>query len=93
MLRDKTKTQDSAQQPEGPHHQGLLSEVISGLEAFFPHHHQSPVAREDSPDMRGEYSGRQPQTQQQQQSRPAEAAPPGQRAVPGRRPLFRNETR
>lgn len=102
MLRDKTTPQEPGQKPQAPHHWGLLSEAIAGLEAFFPHHRQSSApdmrmeqheavttAGEDFPDVRGEDFGHQPQAQQQQQSRPAAATQPGQRAVTtGRRPLF-----
>ncbi len=102
MLRDKTMTQEVGQQPQAPHHRGLLSEAIASLEKFFPHPHQSSTANmrmgqheavtttasEDLPDVRGEDLGHQPQAQQQQQSRPAAATQPGQRAVTGRRPLF-----
>ncbi len=98
MLRDKT---EAGQQPQAPHHGGLLSETSADLEAFFPHHHQSSApnirmeqheavtttAGEDLPDVPGEDFGHQPQAQQQ--SRPAAATQPGQRTVPGRRPLFR----
>jgi hypothetical protein len=103
MLRDKTRTQESAQQPQAPDHRGLLSEAIASLEKFFPHPHRSSApnmrmgqpevvttAREDWPDVRVEDLGHQPQAQQQQQSRPAAASQPGQRAVSGRRPLFRS---
>jgi hypothetical protein len=103
MDRHETRHQESAQQPSNSTKRGLLSDTIAGLEAFFPHRHQSsapPTALEqramvasgenDLSEDRGQDPGRQPDAQQQRLGQPGAAARPGQHAGSGRRPLFRS---